>query len=103
MYDKYLLCMIKVRVRLCTCKFVEKVITLGKLIGLLLLFCPLSSQFFFFFNSKNTRNVLMSSVALLMETIFLVSFIATILSTLRNSVRRKFYSLLLLRPNLKYT
>ena len=37
--DKYLLCMIKVRVRWCTCSlWVENVITLSKLIGLLLLF-----------------------------------------------------------------
>ena len=37
--DIYLLCMIKVRVRWCTFSLCENVITLGKLIGLLILFC----------------------------------------------------------------
>ena len=50
----------------------ENVITLGKLIGLLLLFCPplLST---FFGNSKNTRNELARPV---MGTIFLVIYIS---------------------------
>ena len=51
-----ILCMIKVRV-----------ITLGKLIGLLFLFCP--PLYFVFENSKNTRNELARPV---MGTIFLV-------------------------------
>ena len=37
--DIYLLCMIKVRVRWCTFSLCENVITLGELIGLLILFC----------------------------------------------------------------
>ena len=45
----------------------EKVITLGKLIGLL--FCSLPSLYFVFENSKNTRNELARPV---MGTIFLV-------------------------------
>ena len=45
--DIYLLCMIKVRVRWCTLNLCENVITLGKLIGLLFLFClPLLSILF---------------------------------------------------------
>ena len=62
----YLLCMIKVRVRWCTCR--ENVITLSKLIGLLLLICPPTSLFGLE-NSTNSRNELARSV---METIFLV-------------------------------
>ena len=46
----------------------ENVITLSKLIGLLLLFCPPTSLFCFE-NSKNTRNELARPV---MGTIFLV-------------------------------
>ena len=43
----YLLCMIKVRVRWCTFSLCENVITLGELIGLLILFChPLLSILF---------------------------------------------------------
>ena len=49
----YLLCMIKVRVRWCTS--VENVITLGKLIVLLFLFC-LPSALFIFENYENKRN-----------------------------------------------
>ena len=45
--DIYLLCMIKVRVRWCTFSLCENVITLGRLIGLLILFChPLLSILF---------------------------------------------------------
>ena len=45
--DIYLLCMIKVRVRWCTFSLCENVITLGELIGLLILFChPLLSILF---------------------------------------------------------
>ena len=47
----------------------ENVITLGKLIGLLFLFCP-PPLYFVFENSKNTRNELARPV---MGTIFLVS------------------------------
>ena len=47
----------------------ENVITLGKLIGLLFLFCPPSPLYFVFDNSKNTRNELARPV---MGTIFLV-------------------------------
>ena len=66
--DIYLLCMIKIRVRWCTFSLCENVITLGKLIGLMILFChPLLS--IFFENSKNKRNDLTLPV---MVTIFLV-------------------------------
>ena len=45
--DIYLLCMIKVKVRWCTFSLCENVITLGELIGLLILFChPLLSILF---------------------------------------------------------
>ena len=66
--DIYLLCIIKIRVRWCTCSL-ENVITLGKLIGLLLLFCPPTSLFCFL-KLKNTRNELARPV---MGTIFLVT------------------------------
>ena len=54
----YLLCMIKVRVRWCTCSLWRMLaITLGKLIGLLFSFChPLLSIIYVFENSKNKRN-----------------------------------------------
>ena len=46
--DIYLLCMIKVRVRWCPFSLCENVITLGKLIGLLILFGhPFLSILFF--------------------------------------------------------
>ena len=48
----------------------ENVITLGKLIGLLLLFCPTPPLYFVFENSKNTRNELARPE---MGTIFLVN------------------------------
>ena len=50
-------------------KSVENVITLGKLIGLLLLFCPPLPLLSIFENSKNLRKDLARPV---METIFLV-------------------------------
>ena len=53
--DIYLLCMIKIRVRWCTCSLLS-VITLSKFIGLLLLFCPPLPLYFVFEISKNTRN-----------------------------------------------
>ena len=52
-------------------KSVENVITLGKLIGLLFLFCLPLLSILFFENSKNKRNDLARPV---MGTIFLVSF-----------------------------
>ena len=62
----YLLCMIKVGIGWCTCRSVENVITLGKLIGLLFLFClPLLSILFLI----TKRNDLARPV---MGTIFLV-------------------------------
>ena len=63
----YLLCMIKVRIGWCIyLKYVENVITSGKLIGLLFLFClPLLSILFL----KTKRNDLARHV---MGTIFLV-------------------------------
>ena len=45
----------------------ENVITLGKLIGLLFLFCPPPLYYFFFENSENKRNDLARPV---MGTIF---------------------------------
>ena len=51
----------------------ENVITLGKLIGLLLLFCP-PPLYFVFENSKNTRNELARPV---LGTIFLVTTTTT--------------------------
>ena len=57
------MCMINVRVRWS----VENVITLGKLIGLLFLFCP---PIVIIQNSKNKRNELTHPV---MGTIFLVT------------------------------
>ena len=67
--DIYLLYMIKVRVRWCTFSLCENVITLGKLIGLLILFCHPLLSILFFENSKNKRNDLARPV---MGTIFLV-------------------------------
>ena len=49
----------------------ENVINLGKLIGLLFLFCPTPPLYFVFENSKNTRNEFARPV---MGTIFLVVF-----------------------------
>ena len=63
----YLLCMIKISVKWCTCS-VENVITLCKLIGLFFYVTPSSP--FCFENSKNTINELAGPV---LETIFLVN------------------------------
>ena len=63
------MCMIKARVRWCTCSSVVNIITLSKLIGLLLLFCP-PPLYFGLENKKNTRNELAPPV---MGTIILVS------------------------------
>ena len=72
--NKDLLCMIKVRVWVVYLKSVENVITLGKLIGLLFLFClPLLSILFL----KTKRNDLVRPV---LGTIFLViSHVKTLL------------------------
>ena len=56
----------------------ENGVTLGKLIDLLFLFGPSSLYFFFFENSKNTRNELARPV---MGTIFLV-YAAVVRATL---------------------
>ena len=53
----------------------ENVITLGKLIGLLLLFCPPPPLYFVSLNSTNTRNELARPV---MGTIFLVTLMPSI-------------------------
>ena len=67
--------MIKVKVVVYFVVYMENVISLGKLIGLVL-FCP--PHFFFVENSKNTRNELTLPV---MGTIFLV-YIYVSLSTM---------------------
>ena len=59
---------------------VENVITLGKLIGLLFLFCPPLPLYFVFENSKNTRNELARPV---MGTIFLIIIIFIIINFFR--------------------
>ena len=56
----------------------ENVITLGKLIGLLYLFCPPFLSIFFLKQHKNTRNELARPV---MGTIFLV-YVSVCMSTL---------------------
>ena len=73
LFDMYLLCMIKARIRWCTCR-VENILTLGKLLSLW--FCFLLHSILFLISQTSYRTyIIISSYELarpIMGTIFLV-------------------------------
>ena len=81
--------MINVRIRWCTYRSVVNVINLGKLIGLLLLFCLPLLSIFVVENSENKRNDLARPV---MGAIFLVRYISRRMREADNKSRYIFLS-----------
>ena len=82
--DMYLFCMIKARVRWCTCSLWRNVITLGKLLSLW--FCFLHSILFLISQTSYHTYKIISSCELacpIMGTIFLVIIIIIIINFFR--------------------
>ena len=82
LFDMYLLCMIKARIRWCTCR-VENILTLGKLLSLWFCFLLHSILFMISQTSYRTYKIISSSELArhVMGTIFLVTIEISLLAS----------------------